>query len=147
MEREKTVFPLKSYFKQSHFHDVKNGNYSRKTNGLPLGKWPFIKWFVTSWNRKHLKKKSYLIFFLTTNHLSVQAIVFFSQHHHLTKTCNPSRELTYDKLFTTLILVHRMTDSKRCVPVHLYYIQLSRTITGKDLISWKDVHTVPEKFR
>lgn len=40
-----------------------------------------------------------------------------------------------------------MTDSKRCVPVHLYYIQLSRTITGKDLISWKDVHTVPEKFR
>lgn len=60
---------------------------------------------------------------------------------------HPSRELTYDKLFTTLISVHRMTDSKRCVPVHLYYIQLSRTITGKDLISWKDVHTVPEKFR
>lgn len=40
-----------------------------------------------------------------------------------------------------------MTDNKRGVPVHLYYIQLSRTITGKDLISWKDVHTVPEKFR
>lgn len=93
------------------------------------------------------KKKSYLIFVLTTNHLSVQAIEFFGQHHHLTKTCNPSRELTYDKLFTTLISVHRMTDNKRCVPVHLYYIQLSRTITGKDLISWKDVHTVPEKFR
>lgn len=97
--------------------------------------------------KKTLKKKSYLIFFLTTNHLSVQAIVFFGQHHHLTKTCNPSRELTYDELFTTLISVHRMADNKRCVPVHLYYIQLSRTITGKDLISWKDVHTVPEKFR
>lgn len=40
-----------------------------------------------------------------------------------------------------------MADNKRCVPVHLYNIQLSRTITGKDLITWKDVHTVPEKFR
>lgn len=93
------------------------------------------------------KKKSYLIFVLTTNHLSVQAIVFFGQHHHLTKTCNPRRELTYDKLFTTLISVHRMTDNKICVPVHLYYIQLSRTITGKDLISWKDVHTVPREIQ